>query len=1272
MTARFLVSLAGFFALLLSGCTLVVGNRMECDPADDRCPPGSRCEGGECVAAATDGDSDADAENDVEAEPEGDADADQDFDWEAEDDSEWDAEADADEEVVLPECEEGLIIPCGHSLGTCEPGEQLCEGGFWGECLGGIEPGTEICDDDFLDEDCDGLFNNGCICPEGSTLGCGTDLGLCEFGLQNCGADGLWGACEGSVRPTEEMCNDEDDDCDGFIDNGENACGGICELTHGPGAACDGPDSDRCADDVYECTDLNETVCSFGADSIETCNDRDDNCDGTIDEGVNACGGACPLPDSPGTACDGPDTDLCRDDVFECSGLNATVCSRGGDNEEECDGVLDDDCDGIIDQGCICAEGLTLACGDDTGRCELGVQTCRGETWGPCEGAVGPAIETCNGQDDDCDGTIDNGANACGGACSLVNAPGATCDGSDPDRCTDDFYECEGRNETVCSTGADNAETCNRLDDDCDGVVDEGSNACGGACELANAPGGECDGPDADRCLDDEYECSGLNATVCSTGADNPESCNSIDDDCDGSTDEGSNACGGVCALANAPGTDCDGPDADRCLDDEYECDGINATICSTGADNEEVCNDIDDDCDGGLDEGSNACGGICELTPAPGGDCDGPDADRCLDDEYECDGLNDTVCSAGADTAEACNRADDDCDGTTDEGCAPPADVTARFPWNGYTTGSVWATDDDLTVLPRRPRFIWNVVAAATDYELQIDNSCTTPGFVTCAFPSPEVSEIVADTTFTPDSDLPVSELQPVGRRYYWRVRACRGTACSAWSRIRYVDVGRQSQDFNGDGYADVLVGAYQQDNGAENEGNAYVYYGSTSGISDSPSRTIDNPANQVNGHFGGSIASAGDLNSDGYSDVIVGAYHQSNGAVGEGNAFVYYGSITGIPDTPSSTLDNPTNQGGQFGYSVSSAGDVNGDGYTDIIVGARTQENGAVSEGNAFVYHGSSMGVSPTPTVNLDNPANQVSGLFGSSVASAGDVNGDGFADIIVGALSQDNGAEDEGNAFVFYGSTTGVPDRPSRTFDNPTNQRNGEFGGSVASAGDTNGDGFSDIIVGAQSQDNGAVFEGNSFVYHGSLTGLPGSPTRTLENPDNQEGGKFGIAVMSAGDLNNDGFTDVVVGAHMQDDEAINEGKAFVYHGSTLGIPDTPSRTIENPAPQADGHFGYSVSSAGDIDGNGFAEVIIGARDQDNGSLNEGNAFIYNGSATGINDVPSRLLDNPTNQIHGNFGNSVASATRRGSGPPGRIQVVLSEVAWLPRRRWGMVVG
>jgi hypothetical protein len=222
---------------------------------------------------------------------------------------------------------------------------------------------------------------------------------------------------------------------------------------------------------------------------------------------------------------------------------------------------------------------------------------------------------------------------------------------------------------------------------------------------------------------------------------------------------------------------------------------------------------------------------------------------------------------------------------------------------------------------------------------------------------------------------------------------------------------------------------------------------------------------SNQAGAFFGYSVASAGDVNGDGYSDVIVGAYLFDNGETDEGRAFVYHGSASGLSTTPNWTAES-NQANAQFGVSVASAGDVNGDGYSDVIVGAYRFDNGQTDEGRAFVYHGSASGLSTTP--NWTAESNQGNAEFGSSVASAGDVNGDGFSDVIVGAYLFDNGETDEGRAFVYHGSASGLSTTPNWTAE--SNQANAQFGYSVASAGDVNGDGFSDVIVGAPLFDNG----------------------------------------------------------------------------------------------------------------------------------------------------------------------------------------------------------
>jgi hypothetical protein len=433
---------------------------------------------------------------------------------------------------------------------------------------------------------------------------------------------------------------------------------------------------------------------------------------------------------------------------------------------------------------------------------------------------------------------------------------------------------------------------------------------------------------------------------------------------------------------------------------------------------------------------------------------------------------------------------------------------------------------------------------------------------------------------------------------------------------------------DVNGDGYSDVIVGARYYDNVQSNEGGAFIYHGSASGISTTASTALE--SNQVNAHFGYSVSSAGDVNGDGYSDVIVGARYYDNGEGNEGGAFIYHGSSSGISTTASTTLES-NQAGARFGYSVSSAGDVNGDGYSDVIVGAPLYDKGQNNEGGAFIYHGSASGVSSTASTALEE--NQDSAFFGYSVSSAGDVNGDGYSDVIVGAYLYDNGQTDEGGAFIYHGSASGISTTASTTLE--INQADAWFGFSVSSAGDVNGDGYSDVIVGAPRYDNGQINEGGAFIYHGSASGISSTASTALE--ENQDSAQFGFSVSSAGDVNGDGYSDVIVGAYLYDNGQTDEGGAFIYHGSASGISTTASTALEENQDSA--FFGYSVSSAGDVNGDGYSDVIVGAIAYDNGQTDEGGAFIYHGSASGISTTASTTLE--INQDDAEFGNSVSSA-------------------------------
>ena len=409
---------------------------------------------------------------------------------------------------------------------------------------------------------------------------------------------------------------------------------------------------------------------------------------------------------------------------------------------------------------------------------------------------------------------------------------------------------------------------------------------------------------------------------------------------------------------------------------------------------------------------------------------------------------------------------------------------------------------------------------------------------------------------------------------------------------------------DVNGDGYSDVIVGALGYDNGQDIEGRAFVYLGSAAGLSTTAAWTAE--SDQANAQFGHSVATAGDVNGDGFSDVIVGSYIYDNGESNEGRAYVYHGSAGGLSTTAAWIVEGEQ-AGANFGFSVATAGDVNGDGFSDLIVGAWSYGNGQGSEGRAYVYHGSVAGLATAAAWTTES--NQVGAFFGVSVATAGDVNGDGFSDVIVGAYGYDNGQNDEGRAFVYHGSAAGLS--TTAAWSAESNQVSAFFGRTVSTAGDVNGDGFSDIAVAANLFDNGQSDEGRVFVYHGSVGGLSTTAARTVEG--NQMNAQFGVSVATAGDVNGDGYADLIVGAHTYDSAQVDEGQAFVYQGSASGLSTTASWTAEGN--QINAQFGVSVATAGDVNGDGFSDVIVGAWTYDNGHADEGRAFVYLGSAAGL---------------------------------------------------------
>jgi len=293
---------------------------------------------------------------------------------------------------------------------------------------------------------------------------------------------------------------------------------------------------------------------------------------------------------------------------------------------------------------------------------------------------------------------------------------------------------------------------------------------------------------------------------------------------------------------------------------------------------------------------------------------------------------------------------------------------------------------------------------------------------------------------------------------------------------------------DIDGDGYADIAVGAIQAFGGT---GAVYIYRGGPLGTSALPAITL---SGSDGGAFGNYIANGSDVNGDGYPDLLIGACYALNYV---GRVYLYLGTATGPSPFPAAVLTGPDGEGGTFGQAMS-ASDVNGDGYADLIIGAAGIDQ---KTGRVYVYPGGPSGVGEIPSTILIGPDGPNTD-FGTMIGGGGDVNGDGYGDLIVGAI---NWAANTGRAYVYLGGAAGPSQAPDAKLAG-TDGENGLFGFSAAIANDFDGDGYADAFVGAPGFPGApGVGPGTGRVYSGNIAGVSVDPVRTLIG-NNEDSGNF----------------------------------------------------------------------------------------------------------------------------------------------------------------------
>jgi hypothetical protein len=1179
-------------------------------------------------------------------------------------------------------------------IDTCTAGaDTVTNDGDCDDAVSAVNPdATEVCDG-AVDEDCDGLVDD----EDASVTGAGTwyvdgdgdGYGDPSTAVGSCGAPAL-GVTDGTdcddtragVNPgATEVCDslDTDEDCDGAADDADtslsdartwyvDADGDTFGLDDSLTVACDQPDGyaalpGDCDDadaayrpdaDESDCADPNDYNCDGsvgyadddgdGYAACEECDDTeattfpgadeycdlaDNDCDGSFDETDAVDAGtwyddadedgygdpasaliACEMPEGYGT-----DATDCDDTASRVSPAATEICDAA-DVDEDCDALVDDADASVTGQLTSYVDADSDGFGDDTAlgalSCDLpsGASTVA-EDCDDTDGAVNPgATEVCDAAntDEDCDGAADD-ASATGLATFYADTdadtygdPVATalaCEA--PTGFVADAADCD---DTAAAVNPMGVETCNSADDDCDGTVDEDSatdartwyrDADTDGYGVASASDVSCSQPTG--YVADATDCDDTLALVSPAGT---ESCNGLDDNCDGTTD-GDDAADVMTWYADADGDTYGDPGMSdlACYEpsgfvaDMNDCDDSAASVSPVGV---ETCNSEDDDCNGAIDDGATDF-----VTWYA--DLDGDTYGSSSTSVFECEAPADYVATTGdCDDAtsavnpgatEVCDTSDvdEDCDGLSDDA---DSSVTGVGTWYADVDGDGYGVSDTTTMTCDAPS---GYAASAGDCDDA--SSAANPGATEVCNDTVD-NDCSADTTCR---DWAGSEALSDASASYTGISVGAVSTSTTGSLGGGVVGGK---DINGDGYADVLLADRLYDFGTTataNTGRTYLLAGGSTGLQAlaSATATFTVSAGTSSGDRSGqAVAMLDDIDADGDDELMIGAYASNYAATDSGVVSLFRGGadVAGNFTQTSAyiTLGGPATANVFTGWQVEQVGDVNDDGVADWAASASGTPglSGTVMSGTAA---GGTYTAGASTTGIL---ANLAAAGAGAGFADDIDITGDGVSDLVSLAFSTTGGSIFEGGssfggALAAASADTVISGTVLTAFSNATSY----YGHPIANAGDNNGDGYEDLLVGADGFDTTANDVGRAYLFLGPITASTLSvseATATVTGSTTTD--TVGKALGGNMDVDGDGYADFVVGAPGYDGIGTNIGAAALLYGPTSGAYLLTTADAYWTG-TTNSNLGSAARGLGDVDADGYDDFFFGAPLALNGS-------------------------------------------------------------------------